>query len=180
LQPLEYSGDFIVFQQRELSGQHFFEGKARIFDLEPFSPEELVTYYKKMFGSSKPFSEEALLQIAKLSRGVMRRFKRYVGLCTEESDSVSIADVNRIIDKTQLTKDLDFELRAYFPNEGVKRSALRLYSEAAGASGLLTQKLLVERLGISEPKVARVALELEVQGYLKRKNTSMGKLVSIV
>jgi hypothetical protein len=63
---------------------HFFLGKARIIEITPFHARELVDHYESEFGSFYPFKGAKELHIlAAESRGIYRRFLRYIKLALE-------------------------------------------------------------------------------------------------
>jgi len=88
----EYDRDYenkiniVLFFQKEIYDRyrHFFIGKFKpIYFIEPFTPNELVGYYRHKFGDVYPFTLEALTELAVLSRGIFRRFKTYISLCLD-------------------------------------------------------------------------------------------------
>jgi DNA-binding transcriptional ArsR family regulator len=106
--------NFVFVLQKELAMSeegmvtHFFLGKARIIEISPFSPDELVDYYKKEFGAIYPFKDESdLAMLARLSRGIFRLYLRYIKLSLEayiqqqeqkEEDSLSQSKVTSALD----------------------------------------------------------------------------------
>ena len=88
----EYDTDYnlhiniVVFLQQEIYDKyrHFFIGKFKpVYFIEPFKPLSLVNFYKHKFDSTGPFTPEALIELAVLSRGIFRRFKTYIGICLD-------------------------------------------------------------------------------------------------
>jgi len=49
-------------------------------ELRPLRPELMVEAYKRRFKNIDPFTEDALLTLARMSRGIFRLFLRYIML----------------------------------------------------------------------------------------------------
>ena|SRR5487761_47488 len=120
--------NFVFVLQKELAMSdegmvtHFFLGKATVIEIAPFSPKELVDYYKSEFGGIYPFKDESnLALLARVSRGIFRRFLRYIKLSLEayiqnskestvKQDNVADSPTTTIsIDSDLITKTLDSE-----------------------------------------------------------------------
>ena len=52
--------NLVLFIQKELFRGHFFLGKFDVYEIKPFTPKMLTEFYEAIFGSSFPFTEEAL------------------------------------------------------------------------------------------------------------------------
>jgi MarR family len=183
-----WEGHLVVFIQKELYGGHFFEGKGFRFEIAPFAPEELVRYYQESFGDRYPFTVDAILLVARLSRGVFRRYKRYILLCLEKwetaessnrGDDIDANLVRAAVTEDELTKDLELELGKLFPREESTGVAARTISVVAKNPEPVNQKTLAEALGASQDVIGRILGTLEVNGYIKRENTAVGKVVSL-
>jgi hypothetical protein len=82
--------NIVLFLHKEIFHDHFLFGKLDVVDLEVPTPSELVQHYEELFKNTDPFEEAALLEIANLSRGIFRRFKKYVRICLDNYyDNVS-------------------------------------------------------------------------------------------
>ena len=66
--------------QKEMFHDHFFFDKMEKVELEPLRPEQMVEVYRKRFKAIEPFTEDALLTLGRMSRGIFRRFLRYIAL----------------------------------------------------------------------------------------------------
>ena len=55
------------------------------------SPEQMVEAYRKRFKALAPFTEDALFTLARMSRGIFRRFLRYITLALQlqEVDTIT-------------------------------------------------------------------------------------------
>ena len=72
--------NFVIAVQKEMFRDHFFFDKMEKVELEPLRPEQMVEVYRKRFKTIKPFTEDALLTLARMSRGIFRRFLIYITL----------------------------------------------------------------------------------------------------
>jgi len=184
--------NFVVAIQEELffgakGVSHFLLGKMETYRLKPLTPKELYDLYIRRFKDPLPFQPDALMKIAKLSRGVPRRFLRYINLCAEAlflgrvgPPPIDTSMVDRVVTEEELRKDLESELSAIFPkSDEMKVKALRLLSYLSARDGL-NQKQLAEALGYSEMDVSRICEKLEQYGYVRRESTKEGKMVNVV
>jgi biotin operon repressor len=189
-----YDANVVVFLQKELvkSQQHFFLLKMYpLLELPPLKPEEMLASYKQIFRNytssakpTEPFIEEALTLVAQLSRGIFRRFMRYINLAVSDmlqkgKDAVNVEDVRNVITDAVLMQDSALEFEDMFRNETHKRQAVKLLSLLRGQIEA-NQKTMAEALGISEMAISRLMVQLESNGYVKRRRGKHGEwLVSI-
>jgi len=162
----------VVSIQKELlekGGEHFTVRKMDLLTIDPFKAEELVTIYKEQFQTSEPFIEDSLTLIASLSRGIYRRFKKYIQACLEsvaEKRLVTVEDVKACITEEQLVKDMELELFGLFKNVEQRRQAIQILNHLREAS--LNQKEVAEFLGVSMMTASRIISRLQAYGYIKR------------
>jgi hypothetical protein len=183
-----WRGHAIIFMQEELFGGHYVEGKAFRLEIAPFKLDELVGFYKELFGGCNPFTEEALSLVAGLSRGIFRRYKRYVLLCLERwdvtksgnrGDKIDSALVREAVSEGELVKDLELELVKLFPREESAGTAARAISVVAKSVEPVNQKTLAEMLGVSQDVIGRILETLGAHGYISRESTTTGKVVRV-
>jgi len=138
--------NIVLFVQKELFKGHFFYGKADVYEIKPLTPEQLYDFYTKNFAREfiinnqkitypAPFENEAFCELAKLSRGIFRRFKKYIRICLEnwyeelEAQGrwkaplplITKDQVLRWIGIEQLEKDMELELMDLFPKSKEKK-----------------------------------------------------------
>lgn len=161
----------VIAVQKEMFRGHYLFGKGEVFELRPLRIRELVDYYYLTFKDYVPFSVEALQLVAKLSRGVFRRYLRYIRLCVEDMVmcsrlSVGVEDVERIVTKEVVMRDMDLELSGFLRGQEktLVASALQLLS----MEGDKNQKELASALGVPPAGVGRLLLKLETMGYIDR------------
>jgi hypothetical protein len=164
--------------------RHFFFGKMDIVELEPFKPEELVSAYKQKWETFDIFTEDALLHVARLGRGVFRRFLKYLKRCIEESYTtgfpITTETVKNVITLDQIAKDMDLELSDVFKNKEQKVTAVKLLDKLR-ERGKINQKEMAEFLDINEMAISRLVKTLEANGYITRKRAERGEyLLSLV
>jgi len=165
---------FIIAIQKELFKGHFFFGKLDVINIGLLKPKELVEAYKMHWEKSYPFTEDALLRIAEMSRGVFRRFLKYLKLCLEHNllkAPVTIDHVNEAISLEQQVMDMDLELTDVFSNRERKMEAVKLLNLLRD-EGMLNQKEIAEELDVTMMSVSRMVRKLEAYGYVKRKRGS--------
>jgi len=83
--------------------------------------------YRRRFKAIEPFTEDTLLALARMSRGIFRRFLRYITLALRhwEKDGKGPIDttiVKEAVTVERLAEDMELELAELFP----KQSELRL------------------------------------------------------
>jgi len=175
----EYSQrpNLVIFMQKELFTQHFFFRKFIQIELKPCLSKDLVQYYENKFESTFPFTKEALEHVADLSRGIFRRFKKYIGVCIRsllrsqlKKETIVIDDVITWISEGQLVQDMELELINIFPREKILRvKAVRLLHMLRKNGGSMMQTDIAKELFNGQAKAASRFLEkLEVWEYILR------------
>jgi hypothetical protein len=148
---------------------HFFFGKVMWSALKPLTSEQLLEAYLQKWKSCEPFDEAALRLLAKLSRGVFRRFLKYVYLSIRagaKTDLISIDDVEKVVSSDTLLGDMELELSDIFSNAQHRVQAVKVFEMLR--AGSLTQKQIAENLGISEAVAGKFVAKLDLYGYVKR------------
>jgi DNA-binding MarR family transcriptional regulator len=92
----------------------------------------MMGVYKKRFETVEPFTEEALLALARMSRGIFRRFLRYITLALDiweekhrtSEEHIDVEVVKEAVTTERLAADMDLELSGLFP----KHSDLRFHA----------------------------------------------------
>jgi hypothetical protein len=178
----------IVTMQKELSkGKHFFLGKFDLTELPFLEPQELIETYRKKFESIEPFAEETLDLIAKLSRGVFRRFQKYCRLTIEEflvtgnkEPPITIEYAERAITETVIFNDMELEMFDKFKNEGQRKLAVEVLSFLAKKRNKeVSQKEIAEALDTNEMSVSRIVHVLVQEKYITRNRIEHGWLIKI-
>jgi hypothetical protein len=185
----------VVFIQKETfnHADHFFYGKMDLTDLLPLTSAQLLEAYARKWDGYAPFTEEALQYIAKMSRGIFRRFKRYIGLTIEtriperaqadvSSAPIGLEVVKKSVTDEEVMRDMDKELDGIFRKREQKEKALELVKHLAASEAFgfyinnatqivehaMKQDEVSSRLDISEMAASRLLRELEQHGYIKR------------
>lgn len=170
----------VLFFQKELFSGHFFLGKLQCVELKPFTAEELVAAYKLTFPDTHPFEEAALLEVAKISRGIFRRFKKYVLQCLQEFASaankptITVEDVQRAISLEQIVADMELQLCDVFPKAEHRTLAVHILEYARKHPGL-NQAELAEALEVDAFTLSRILPKLQLHGYIERKQGERGE-----
>jgi len=172
--------NIVLFLQAETfsTQDHFFFGKLLIYKIEPFRAEQLFQYYLDNFGSTWPFEEETLRYLSKISRGIFRRFKRFIGILLE---AWQIADRSKLIDGEfvdrhlpidVMEREMDLELSQAFRNAKQKELAMRIISLTMQGR-TMSQRGLAKHLEISESALSVLLGRLEAYGWVKRDKVSL-------
>lgn len=176
--------NLVIFMQKELFQGHFFFGKMDVIEIEPFKSEQLVDFYEKLFGHTEPFTKDALLDLAVLSRGVFRRFKKYIRICLdylyENGWTVITKDeTHNTITLQQLHKDMELELSNLYPKSKEYRKYSVIVLQLLTKHGSMDQQDLAKELfGLGkagEMKLSRILEKLEAYDYVKRENIGSNK-----
>jgi DNA-binding transcriptional ArsR family regulator len=181
------SGPSIVFAvQKEMSEGHFFLDKAQKFELKPLQPEVMVRVYVHRFEGAEPFTEGALLKLAQMSRGIFRRFLRYIllslDLWEEKADRGAAIDVDLVAEAVpveRLAKDMELELFALFPKQSdLSGLAVRLIM-LLEHGGERKQSELLDLLGVKDYTLTRLLAKLEEAHYITRRKEGNNQIVSV-
>ena len=178
----------IVFLQKETFnyGDHFFLGKMDIIPLMPLTVTQLLEAYNRRWSGYAPFNGDALQYVAKMSRGVFRRFKRYIGLALEariaeraqadvSNSLIDIEAVKELVTDEEAMRDMDKELDGIFKNRAQKELAVEIirYLSLPQLKGGTNQKSIAHDRHVEEMTVSRLIRELEQHGYVKRTSRPM-------
>jgi DNA-binding MarR family transcriptional regulator len=173
-----------VVIQREMFRDHFFFDKMEKVELQPLKPEQMVEAYQKRFKIIKPFTEDALLALARMSRGIFRRFLRYITLTLQYSEwhgkrSIDAGTVKEAVTVERLAEDMGLELVELFPKQSdLRLQAVRLLMRLE-ESGPKKQTELVEELGMEDYAMSRLLTKLELHRYVVRRREGTDKIVSL-
>ena len=181
----EASPNIVVAIQKEMYGSHFFFDKMHKIELEPLEPAQMVEAFVKRFNDTAPFREEALMTLARMSRGIFRRFQRYIILAIKAWQTAPAAEeidaeaVKQAVPLDRLAEDMELELAELFP----RHSDLRLQAVRAliqlEESGPTAQDQLAEQLGMERYSMSRLLSRLELAGYISRKRAGPEKTVKL-
>lgn len=179
--------NLVIAVQKEMFAGHFFFDKMGKVELGPLAPDQMLEAYLKRFETTDPFTEDALLTLARMSRGIFRRFLRYITLTLDlwerrpkPRDPIDSATVREAVTVERLAEDMELELVELFPKQSDLRfQAVRLLV-LLEESGPRRQTELGEELGIEEYAMSRLLAKLELHRYIARRREGTDKLVSLV
>jgi len=178
--------NIVISFQKEMFHGHFFLNKMYQIELKPLKPEKLVEAYKKRFPNAKAFTEHALLLIAKMSRGVFRRFLRYITLAINHQEQagasfpITVDQVREAVPVQVLAEDMDQQLAEIFPRQPDLRTEavkLLLYLEEHGPT---SQTKITELLELHNYTVSRLLNKLEDHHYVRRERQGIENVISLV
>jgi len=180
----ETKPNLVIAIQKEMFRDHFFFDKMEKVELEPLKPEQILEAYRKRFKTIEPFAEDALLTLARMSRGIFRRFLRYITVTlqhweTGKGGPIDATVVKEAVTAERLAEDMERELAELFP----KQSDLRL--QAVGLlvhleeSGPKKQTELAEELGMEGYAMSRLLAKLTLHRYIIRRRDGTDKIVAL-
>lgn len=177
--------NIVIAIQKEVFRDHFFLDKMEKIEIQPLPPEKMLEAYIKRFSSTYPFTEDALLTIARMSRGIFRRYLRYINLTLDawlnklkRRTPISAETVKKAVTYERMVEDMELELSKVFPKqEDYRLQAVRLLSHLE--SGPIKQSQLSEELNLPPYTMTRLLNKLELHNYINRQRKGMDKLISI-
>jgi hypothetical protein len=183
---LGYKGDkhLVIAIQKELvtKAPNFFWGKCDRYTVEPLTTEQLIEAFKLSNPEGDIFDFEALQLLGQLSRGVFRRFKKYMRL-TIEADHKTLPitkdKVEKAITDDIVFQDLDQELADLFDDEEKRRCASKVLSYLRSHNEV-NVKTIAEDIGVSESMAQKIVQKLALYNYITTKHgEGKEKLVSL-
>lgn len=158
---------FVLAIQQELMEQHkhFLWGKIRLFQLEPYTAQNMLELYLRFHETYSPFTVEALTGLAKLSQGFFRRFMEYINIVVSQyvidnrTNEITMTDVKTLIPSQKIISDMEIQLVALFPNDNQRDLASQVL-KLLQQKGTLNQKQIATALNVNEMRVSRVLEKL--------------------
>jgi hypothetical protein len=178
--------NFVIAIQKEMFQDHYFFDKMEKVELHPLEPEQLVGAYVRVFKKAEPFTEDALLTLARMSRGIFRRFLRYITLTLdlwttqpEPRTLINKETVEKAIPYERLVEDMETELLELFPKQSdLRLQAVQLLMRLS-ESGPKKQSILAEELGLESYVMSRLLTKLELHHYVTRERDGTDKIVTL-
>ncbi len=183
---LDNRTNLVLFMQEETFHDHFFLGKMDVVRIKPLTAQQLLSAYKQRFETCDPFTEQAILQLARLSRGIFRRFLQYIRLCLDHQklsgNQPTLLDedfVGKVVTKEQLSQDLYAELSQLFPKNPEARLLASDILSLLSQKQALNQKTIAKELEIEEYRLSRVMSRLEAARLIERERSGLDKMVRL-
>lgn len=184
---LEARVNFVISVQKELPKTNYLFGKAERWELKPENPRRLVAYYRELFHcETEPFTEDALLIVSQLSRGIFRRWKEYVGICLrqfqtekENQGKITLEDVDRWITNDRIYVDWEYELSSLFERnrreQVFKAIQLLRYLLSRKEKDVEQQEIARDIFDENEDACSRMLIKLEARRIVKRFRVATGR-----
>jgi hypothetical protein len=177
--------NIVIAIQKEMFRDHYFLDKMEKIEIQPLPQEKMLQAYIKRFNSTYPFKEEALLTIARISRGIFRRYLKYINLTldvwltkSKRPAPITIETVKKAVTYKKIVEDMELELLQVFPKQKDYRIyAVRLFDHLE--SGPKKQSQLSEELNLPPYTITRLLNKLELHNYIKRQRKGTDKIISI-
>ena len=179
--------NLVIAVQKEMFQGHFFFDKMQKIDLQPLQPNKMVEAYRGHFKTTEPFTEDALLMLARMSRGIFRRFLRYITLTLDlwgmehrrRDSRIGVAVVKEAVTVERLSEDMELEFVDLFPKHSELRTlAVRLLM-ILEEQGKQKQSQLATLLDIEPYAVSRLLAKLETARYVTRTRDGTDKVVAL-
>jgi len=168
----EVSFVFAFQKEMVMKHPHFFIGKLDLVTLKPLRPNELIEAYKLRNGTVEPFTEDALNLLGQLSRGIFRRFLKYIQITIEKNlDNeypVTVEHINNSITEDLIIEDMELELSDIFKEKDKKAEAVRVLNFVR-QQGECNIKTIAEGIDLSEKVVQRLIQKLHGYRYVDTK-----------
>jgi len=180
----ETKPNLVIAIQKEMFRDHFFFDKMEKVELEPLKPEQMLEAYRKRFKAIEPFTEDALLTLARMSRGIFRRFLRYITVTlhhweTGREGPIDATVVKEAVTVERLVEDMERKLAELFPKQSdLRLKAVRLLMHLE-ESGPKKQTELAEELGMEGYAMSRLLAKLELHRYIIRRREGTDKIVAL-
>jgi GTPase SAR1 family protein len=177
--------NIVIAIQKEMFRDHYFLDKMEKIEIQSLPPEKMIKVYIKLFGSTYPFKKEALQTIARMSRGIFRRYLRYINLALDEwltkpkrHVPITTETVKNAVTYKKMVEDMELELLQVFPKQKDYRIyTVRLFDYLE--SGPKKQSQLTEELNLPPYTITRLLNKLELHNYIKRQRKGTDKIISI-
>lgn len=131
-------------------------GKMDVLELPLLTPQEMQRVYTSKFGSTSPspsFTEQAILQIAIESRGVFRRFLKYIRLTLDHwydrqggTGPITPGSVAETIAFQQKLDEMEVELMEISPRSRENRFKAVQVLDYVRKSGEAPQRVIIDDL----------------------------------
>lgn len=173
----------LTLQQEIGEFGHFFFGKAIVIKLNPMTSEEMLQAFKLNFPDISPFTEGSIKRLAKISRGIMRRFKQYayLVLCEAKKSNMEVITsefIEATIPFEIKLSDMQRELMALYPkSESSRMLVLRILEFLRGRGGKSPQQDIIGEFDYSDAYMGKVLRDMEVKSYIRREKRHEGKKV---
>src|SRR5208282_3594393 len=174
----------IIAIQKEMFHDHFFLDKMQTIELKPLSTKQILKAYRKRFRTFSPFTEEAITLLAKMSRGIFRRFLRYITLTLDLWDSkhqkpstIDAVLVKQAVTVDHLTNAMENELTPLFRNSSQQRTlAVKTIMQLCEHKEM-KQSNLAKQLETPPATISRILTTLENAKYITHRYDGKEKII---
>lgn len=189
--------NLVITLQKELSdlAPSYFLGKANIVELKPLTAEQFINAYRAKFPVCDAVDEPALDYLAHLSRGVFRRFLKFLAVVLRDAEHrklahISLTDAMAAVSPAQVSQEMEAELAYLFPRPDRREKAAKIIMtflqrkfepsrlqqifdpNLANLLGEISQKQLAEILSLTEVDVSRLLDRLVANGLIRREHVT--------
>ncbi len=179
--------NLLVAIQQEMFHDHFFLDKVQIVELKPLPVEQILEIYRRRFKTFYPFHKDAITLLAKMSRGIFRRFLRYLTLTLDlweskhqennEIDLIDTSIVKEAVTIERLAADMEVELTALFRNSSDQRKLAVKIMALLQEHGEMKQNELAKQLEVEPYAISRIITRLEDAKYVSHSHDGADKII---
>jgi len=175
----------IVAIQKEMFHDHFFLDKMRTIELKPLTTQQILNAFRKRFTTFSPFTEEAITLLAKMSRGIFRRFLRYITLTLDLWESkyqqnqptIGVTVVKGAVTIDHLRNAMENELTPLFRNSSQQRTlAIKIIMQLC-ENKEIKQSTLVTQFEAAPVTISRILTTLENAKYITHRYDGKEKII---
>jgi CRP-like cAMP-binding protein len=189
--------NIVMALQKELFdlAPSYFLGKANITELKPLTADQIIYAFEEKFPMHDDLIDLFSLDyLAHLSRGVFRRFLKFLAVVLEDAERrklsrITLSEAMAAVSPAQVSQEMEAELACIFPQPHSREKAAKIIMmflqrkyepsrlEQAFDPNLakppeITQKQIAETLSLTEVEVSRLLDRLEKNGLINRDSTT--------
>jgi hypothetical protein len=180
----------LMMSQDQTTVSYFLRKASQTVESFPLTPAEMVQVYREEFGDIYPFELNGIYLLGTYSRGIFRRFLRYIQLCldwklshTNENELIIKAVVGEVITEEEIRADWEMAMGQIFQHGDNWIYAVKvmqiLYTASENAISLTQSELAQVIEFVSASDLYRIITKLEERGYVKRVQKGNGKIISV-
>ena len=179
-----------VFYQEEQweTLKHHFQNKPQVYRLEPIASDKLVEMYHRLWGWPHLYTDDALFEMAELSRGNPRFFMKYISqTCDNQLDkeeeggvmeTLSVNDIHDILKPGDLVREWAIMFTAVFPgsdtNAVIAEKIIRdLVRDGATMQPAFRKRYFIEGGANAAQNCSYVLGKMEDAGCIRRTVTKL-------
>ncbi|HVB13096.1 MAG TPA: hypothetical protein VNE86_08165 [Nitrososphaerales archaeon] len=180
--------ELLMSEEQTSVVSYFLRKASQTVELLPLTPAQMIQVYRGEFGDLYPFEPDALALLARYSRGIFRRFLKYIQLClgwklSHGDELITRKVVGEVVTEEEITADWEMEMHQIFPHGGNWNYAAKVMNILCTLSEKEIYPTLTQLAKgvefVSRSDLSRIITKLEERGYIRRNKTPAGKVISV-